>query len=53
MQWFLENYAIIGFGLGAADIILGALPDSVVRYPGAILALAHKLYAYGKDAPVK
>jgi len=53
MEWFLSNYLIIGFVLGGLDIILGALPDSVARYPGAILTLAHKLYTYGKDAPVK
>jgi|GEM_PF-5953944 len=53
MEWFLDNYAMIGFVLGGIDIILGALPDKVVKWPGATLAVAHKLYAYGKDAPVK
>ena len=52
IQWFLslELWAQIGVILGALDIILGALPDSVIKWPGAILAVAHRLHQYGKDA---
>lgn len=48
MEWLVANYVTIGLVLGAADIILGGLPDSVTRYPGAILKIAHELFAYGK-----
>lgn len=49
MEWLLANYVTIGVVLGACDIVLGALPDKVVRYPGVVLKVAHELYAYGKS----
>ena len=49
MEWLLANYIGIGIVLGAIDIIVGALPDKVARYPGGLLSVAHKLYAYGKE----
>lgn len=49
MKWLAENYVTIGLTLGAIDIVLGGLPDSVTKYPGALLKIAHKLFAYGKE----
>ena len=49
MEWLIANYVTIGLVLGAADIILGGLPDKVTRYPGCVLKIAHELYAYGKN----
>ena len=51
MEWFigLELFEQIGVALGALDIILGALPDKYVKYPGAILSVSHKLHQFGKE----
>ena len=51
MDWFtgLELFEQIGIALGALDIILGALPDKYVKYPGAILSVGNKLHQYGKE----
>ena len=51
IEWFLtlELWAQIGVVLVALDIILGALPDHMVKWPGAILSVAHRLHQYGKD----
>lgn len=49
MEWIIANWVAIGLGLGAADIILGGLPDKVTRYPGGLLKIAHELYTYGKN----
>ena len=49
MDYILDHLVEIGQILGALDIILGALPDKFVKYPGAILSVAHKLHQYGKD----
>jgi len=48
MEWLVANWVTIGLGIGAADIIVGALPDKYAKYPGAILKVAHKLYTFGK-----
>ncbi len=37
-----------GFILGAADIVVGALPEKYARYPGAIITVAKKLLNYSK-----
>ena len=49
----LDLIAQIGTVLGALDIILGALPDKIVKYPGAALSVAHKLHQYGKEESAK
>ena len=53
MDWIIANWVVIGMGLGAADIILGGLPDKITRYPGAILKICHNLYEYGKVSKLK
>ena len=51
MEWFtgLEIMEQVGIVLGALDIILGALPDKFIKWPGIALSVAHKLHQYGKD----
>ncbi|MEA2065886.1 MAG: hypothetical protein U9O65_02105 [Thermotogota bacterium] len=49
MEWLLANWVGIGIALGALDILIGALPDKISKYPGGILSVAHKLYEYGKE----
>lgn len=51
MEWFLALTVLeqVGIVLGAFDIVLGTVPDSVTKYPGILLSLAHKLHQYGKD----
>ena len=53
INWFIDHLVEIGIILGALDIIVGALPDSIAKYPGAILAVGHKLYGYGKEVKTK
>jgi hypothetical protein len=48
MEWIMNNWDLIGIGLGTLDIIIGSLPDKIAKYPGAILTIAHKLFMYGK-----
>lgn len=31
------------------DVVAGALPDKYAKYPGLILAIANRLYGYGKE----
>ena len=51
MEWFmgLELIEQIGIVLGALDIIMGSVPDKYIKWPGIILAAAHKLHQYGKE----
>ena len=51
IDWFmgLELLEKIGFVLGALDIVLGALPDKWIKWPGIILSVSHKLHQYGKE----
>ena len=49
----LDLLTQIGIVLGALDIILGALPDKYVKWPGATLTVAHKLHQYGKEETAK
>ena len=42
----LQTFGII---LGALDIMLGALPDKFVKWPGLVLSIGHRLYEYGKE----
>jgi len=49
INWFIDHLIEIGIILGAMDIIVGALPDKIAKYPGAILAVGHQLYGYGKE----
>ena len=42
----LQTFGII---LGALDIMLGALPDKFVKWPGIILSIGHQLHQYGKE----
>jgi len=49
MDWIFENLDKIGMILGALDIILGSLPDKVIRWPGIMLSIGHNLYKYGKE----
>lgn len=49
MDWIFDNLETIGMILGALDIILGALPDKVIRWPGIVLSIGHQLHQYGKD----
>jgi len=53
MTWLMEHWELIGWTLGALDIVLGALPDRIVKWPGILLAVSHRLYAYGKEYPYK
>jgi hypothetical protein len=55
IEWFmsLELWQMLGITLGALDIILGAIPDKYVKYPGALLSVAHQLHQYGKDVRQK
>ena len=48
MDWIFSHWAEIGQAIGMLDIICGSLPDKIAKYPGMILTVAHKLYAYGK-----
>jgi len=48
MEWAFRHWIEIGTALGALDIIIGALPDKIAKYPGMILTVMHELYAYGK-----
>jgi len=49
--WFmsLDFLSQVGVVLGALDIVLGALPDKYVKWPGVILSVGHKLHQYGKE----
>jgi len=44
-----ETLQIFGIILGALDIMLGALPDKIIKWPGFVLSIAHKLHQYGKE----
>jgi len=48
MEWALNHWIEIGQALALLDIIVGALPDKVAKYPGMILTVMHKLYMFGK-----
>jgi len=48
MEWFFENLDKIGMVLGALDIVLGSLPDKVIKWPGIMLSVGHQLHQYGK-----
>jgi len=48
MEWIFENLDKIGMILGALDIVLGSLPDKIIKWPGISLGVAHKLHQYGK-----
>jgi len=48
MEWALNHWIEIGQALALLDVIVGALPDKIAKYPGMILTIAHKLYAFGK-----
>ena len=51
MEWFmsLDLLTQIGVVLGALDIMLGALPDKYIKWPGIALSMGHKLHQYGKE----
>lgn len=49
MDWLFENLDKIGMILGALDIILGSLPDKIIKWPGLTLSIFHKLHQYGKE----
>jgi len=49
MGWFFENLDKIGMVLGAIDIVLGSLPDKIIRWPGIMLSIGHQLHQYGKE----
>ncbi len=49
MDWFIENLDKIGILLGGVDIVLGSLPDKIIRWPGIMLSIGHKLHQYGKE----
>ena len=56
MDWFmgLEFFEQAFIVLGAFDIILGALPDKYSKgYPGMVLAVADKLFQFGKESKEK
>jgi len=48
MEWALTHWIEIGQALALLDVIVGALPDKIAKYPGMILTIAHKLYSFGK-----
>ena len=55
VEWFLALGLIdqLGIVLGALDITLGALPDKIIKWPGLILSVGHKLHQYGKEVTPK
>ncbi|GAG12830.1 unnamed protein product [marine sediment metagenome] len=49
MDWIFDNLYNIGIILGALDIVFGALPDKIIKWPGIILSIGHQLHQYGKE----